>query len=58
MFDEEEKAPPQGFQSLEGMSVTELEEYIMQLEGEIARVRQDIEKKKASSAAADAFFKG
>lgn len=57
MFDEEEVKKPQGFQSLEQMSVAELEEYITVLEAEIERAKTDIEKKKASSAAADAFFK-
>jgi uncharacterized small protein (DUF1192 family) len=44
-------------QNLERFSVAELEHYITALEDEISRVRQDIERKKASQSAADAFFK-
>lgn len=43
--------------NLETLSVSDLEEYIEELESEIARVKADIDKKKASSDAASAFFK-
>ena len=43
-------------EDLELYSVGDLEERISDLEGEIARVRAQIEKKKAGRAAADAFF--
>jgi uncharacterized small protein (DUF1192 family) len=39
------------------MSVGEMSEYIEELKGEIARVEEDIKKKKASQAAANSFFK-
>lgn len=42
---------------LEGLSVAELKEYILDLEGEITRVKLDIEKKQASQVAAELFFK-
>ena len=42
---------------LETLSVSDLEEYITDLEGEITRVRDDIEKKKASQEAAASIFK-
>lgn len=43
--------------NLERLSVAELEEYILELEGEISRARQDITKKKASQDAASSLFK-
>ncbi len=43
--------------NLTELSVQELAEYIVDLEGEIRRVQADIEKKKASQAAAALFFK-
>ncbi|MCB1783270.1 MAG: DUF1192 domain-containing protein [Alphaproteobacteria bacterium] len=43
--------------NLELLSVSDLENYIEELESEISRVRQDIEKKNASRNAADSFFK-
>lgn len=43
--------------NLESFSIDELNLYIKDLKEEIGRVEQDICKKQASSAAADAFFK-
>ena len=42
---------------LHTISVAELEQRILAFEGEIARLKAEIAKKKASKAAADAFFK-
>lgn len=42
--------------NLENMSVEELELYIQDLHNEIIRVQADMEKKKASRAAADSVF--
>ncbi|MFT3672771.1 DUF1192 domain-containing protein [Aestuariivirga sp.] len=42
---------------LDTISVAELEQRILAFEGEIARLKAEIAKKKASKAAADAFFK-
>ncbi|MCB1591500.1 MAG: DUF1192 domain-containing protein [Alphaproteobacteria bacterium] len=43
--------------NLERLSVAELAEYIAELEGEIVRVRADMERKKASQDAASSLFK-
>jgi len=43
-------------EDLDLFGVAELEERIEGLEGEIARVRAQIERKRAGKAAADAFF--
>lgn len=43
--------------NLERMSIDELNDYIAELEAEIARVRADIKKKQSVMAAGDAFFK-
>ena len=43
--------------NLENMSVDELQEYITEMRAEITRVEADIEKKKASAAAANSVFK-
>lgn len=43
--------------SLDPMSVEELEAYIGELETEIARVRQDIEKKTKHRSSADSLFR-
>ena len=43
--------------NLEPLSIDQLEGYIRVLEGEIARVRDDIETKKAKIGAAEAFFR-
>ncbi|MCB1682454.1 MAG: DUF1192 domain-containing protein [Rhodospirillales bacterium] len=60
MFDEElprKKNDGTFPRNLERLSVAELEEYILELEGEISRARQDITKKKASQDAASSLFK-
>ena len=59
MFDEElpKKTSSDFPRNLENMSVSELEEYVQELEREIARTHVDIEKKKASQAAAANIFK-
>jgi len=44
-------------ETLELMSVAELEHRIMALEAEIVRVRAEIARKQASKNAADAFFR-
>ncbi len=44
-------------EALDAISVAELEQRILAFEGEIARLKAEIAKKKASKAAADAFFK-
>jgi len=44
-------------ENLEAISVAELEQRILLLESEIARIRADIAKKQASKAAAASFFK-
>lgn len=43
-------------EDLELLGVADLEERIMALEGEIARTRAQLERKRAGRAAADAFF--
>ena len=59
MFDEEldprTKRPK--LRNLDNMSVDELEEYIRQLKEEIARVEENVNKKKAYKDAASSFFK-
>lgn len=60
MFDEEGRKIELGQQigmNLGQMSVEELQDYIQNLRQEITRVEAEIERKKASTAAADAFFK-
>jgi uncharacterized small protein (DUF1192 family) len=48
------KAPPK---PLDGMSVAELEEYVAELEAEIARARGVIAGKQSHKSAEDALFK-
>ncbi len=48
------KAAPK---NLEPMGVEELEDYLAELETEMARVRAELESKKAYLAGAQAFFK-
>ncbi|HEY5607000.1 MAG TPA: DUF1192 domain-containing protein [Alphaproteobacteria bacterium] len=43
--------------NLERMSIDELNDYIAELEAEIARARADIKKKQSVMAAGDAFFR-
>lgn len=59
MFDEDLPKPKtQGFpRNLDTMSVDELEGYIADLKAEIARVEDDIKRKKQSQEAAASFFK-
>ncbi|MCK5384106.1 MAG: DUF1192 domain-containing protein [Alphaproteobacteria bacterium] len=42
--------------NLDSMSLSDLQDYIEEMEAEIERVREDMRKKKASGDAADAFF--
>ncbi|MBU0725117.1 MAG: DUF1192 domain-containing protein [Alphaproteobacteria bacterium] len=42
---------------LDPMSVDELQAYILELEGEIARVRQEIEKKTSHRGAVESLFR-
>ena len=57
-FDDLPKPKSETFpRNLEPLSVAELADYITDLESEIARVVCDIEKKKASQAAASSVFK-
>lgn len=55
--DLEPRAKPQALRNLEPMSIAELTGYIVELEGEIARVREAITRKQAVKAGAEAFFK-
>lgn len=60
MFDEElpmKKKTSEFPKKLDGVSISDLNEYIIELETEIQRVQSDIERKKASQLAADTFFK-
>ncbi len=43
--------------NLDPMSIEELRDYIVELEGEIGRVREAITRKQAVKAGAEAFFK-
>lgn len=53
---EPRKAKPKP-KNLDPLSIDELNDYIAELEAEIARVEQDIAKKSAHLSAAAAFFK-
>ena len=53
---EPRKAKPKP-RNLDPLSVDELNDYIGELEAEIARVRQEIARKQAHRSAAAAFFK-
>ncbi len=59
MFDDlpQKKTAADFPRDLENMSVDELQNYIIELEGEITRVNTDIKSKKASQDAAAAVFK-
>lgn len=60
MFDDPDLPKPRNHdfpRNLDGLSVSELEDYIGDLEGEIARVKEDIARKKASQDAAASIFK-
>lgn len=58
MFDDEEKREgnPGGTRDLAPMSIDELEDYIAGMEAEIARVKSEIERKKAHQKAASGLF--
>jgi uncharacterized small protein (DUF1192 family) len=59
-IDDDDKLPrPIDWQpkNLEPMSIDQLQAYIAVLEGEIARVREDIAAKQAKLSAAEAFFR-
>jgi uncharacterized small protein (DUF1192 family) len=59
-WDEVQKKPVKGVtigESLETLSLAELEYRIEMLNAEIARVRAELEKKRAHEAAASALFK-
>lgn len=43
--------------NLESLSVSDLQDYILELENEITRVKGDMEQKKASQDAASSVFK-
>jgi len=43
--------------NLEGMSISDLQDYVTQLQNEITRVESDIKNKKASQEAAASVFK-
>ena len=59
MFDDLPKPKPENVfpRAIDELSVSDLQEYIQELEEEIERVRIDIEKKKSSQDAAASFFK-
>lgn len=59
MFDEElPKSKTAEFpRNLESMSISELDEYVQELEAEIKRAQEDAAKKKASQEAAASVFK-
>lgn len=59
MFDDENlplKKKPQ-LKKLDTLSIDELHEYIAECQSEIVRTQSEIDRKKASAAAADMFFK-
>ena len=59
MFEDENeplKKKPQ-LKKLDSLSIDELQDYITELKSEITRTEAEIARKKASSAAADMFFK-
>ena len=59
MFDPDDAVskPTEQAKNLENLSLSELSDHIDFLKSEIARAEAEIEKKKASSTAADAIFK-
>ena len=65
MFDEEDARKPAGKMTdepfrprvLDRLSVDDLQEYIAEMETEIARAREAITQKKSATAAADSVFK-
>jgi len=59
MFDDDLPKPKTSAfpRNLEGMSISELQDYIEGLKGEIEKVEQDISNKKASQDVAASIFK-
>jgi len=59
---EEENLQPQrrkpDVKNLEVLSVEALEEYILELQAEIERVRMEIARKQSAKTAAESFFRG
>lgn len=51
----QKKQPPK--KNLEELSIEALNDYIAELEAEIARTQDEIKKKQAAKAGAEAFFK-
>ena len=59
-MDEEDPTPRKGaakLRDLDSLSIEELEAYIAELEAEIRRVREDIEKKQRHRAGVEGLFK-
>jgi uncharacterized small protein (DUF1192 family) len=59
IFDEDEPPKPKGLvaRELETMSIEALEDYIGELQSEIARVKTKIDAKQDARGAAEGFFK-
>lgn len=60
MFDDElpiKKKTTDFPRNLDGVSIADLEDYVIALQEEITRVKDDIARKQASQRAADSFFK-
>lgn len=55
--DLEPRKKPQAPRNLDPMSIEELRDYIVELQGEIARAQEAIIRKQAVKAGAEAFFK-
>lgn len=57
--DDDTPMKPKGFEPriLDRLSIEELEDYIVELRGEIARTEADIAKKRAVRQGAEAFFR-
>ena len=55
--DLEPRRKPQPVKDLSGWSISDLEAYIAEMQGEILRARDVIESKQAQKSAADLFFK-
>ena len=59
-MDEEDLTPRKGpskLRELDSLSIEDLEEYIAELEAEIRRVREDIERKQRHRAGVEGLFK-
>lgn len=55
--DLEPRKKPQAPRNLDPMAIEELRDYIVELQGEIARAQEAIIRKQAVKAGAEAFFK-